>query len=131
MEGGADEELDYDFKEEFQDDEENNTFYQDREEEEEAKLQEVSQEMIVHSVAQLTSFLQEQLKKEFRMANANVGDRPQIESDGSDDDDMEADRLNAEGKRLRRMMKKRGAVVDESGDSDSVSCIPCLLYWRF
>ena len=41
MEGGEDEELDYDAKEEFQDDEENNTFYRNEEEEEEAKLQEV------------------------------------------------------------------------------------------
>jgi transcription initiation factor TFIIF subunit alpha len=41
MEGGVDEELDYDFNEEFQDDEENNTFYRDADEEEEAKLQEV------------------------------------------------------------------------------------------
>ena len=42
LEGGADEELDYDFEEEFQDDEENNTFYRDQEEEDEAKFQEVS-----------------------------------------------------------------------------------------
>jgi transcription initiation factor TFIIF subunit alpha len=41
MEGGLDEELDYDFNEEFQDDEDVNTFYRDAEEEEEAKLQEV------------------------------------------------------------------------------------------
>jgi transcription initiation factor TFIIF subunit alpha len=41
MEGGLDEELDYDVNEEFQDDEDVNTFYRDAEEEEEAKLQEV------------------------------------------------------------------------------------------
>ncbi|ORX34102.1 hypothetical protein BD324DRAFT_683542 [Kockovaella imperatae] len=102
LEGGADEELDYDFKEEFQDDEENNTFYQDREEEEEAKLQE------------------EQLKKEFKLANANVGDRPQIEEDeDDDDDDLFGDGLNQEGKRLRKMMRKRGVMEDEFGTSES------------
>ena len=122
MEGGADEELDYDFKEEFQDDEENNTFYQDREEEEEAKLQEVSWSVgSANPLRSSYSPVQEQLKKEFRMANANVGDRPQIESDGDDEDEMEGDRLNAEGKRLRKMMKRRGAVVNEFGESDSVS----------
>lgn len=42
MEGGADEDLDYDFNEDFQDDDDVNTFYRDEEEEEEAKLQEVS-----------------------------------------------------------------------------------------
>jgi transcription initiation factor TFIIF subunit alpha len=41
MEGGIDEELDYDVTEEFQDDDENNTFYHDQEEEEDTKLQEV------------------------------------------------------------------------------------------
>jgi transcription initiation factor TFIIF subunit alpha len=42
MEGGVDEELDYDVAEGFQDDDENNTFYHDQEEEEETKYQEVS-----------------------------------------------------------------------------------------
>jgi len=42
MEGGVDEELDYDVAEDFQDDDENNTFYHDQEEEEETKYQEVS-----------------------------------------------------------------------------------------
>jgi len=42
MEGGVDEELDYDATEDFQDDDENNTFYHDQEEEEETKYQEVS-----------------------------------------------------------------------------------------
>jgi hypothetical protein len=41
MEGGVDEELDYDVTEDFQDDDENNTFYHDQEEEEETKYQEV------------------------------------------------------------------------------------------
>jgi hypothetical protein len=41
MEGGVDEELDYDVAEDFQDDDENNTFYHDQEEEEETKYQEV------------------------------------------------------------------------------------------
>ena len=42
MEGGVDEELDYDVAEDFQDDDENNTFYHDQEEEEETKYQEVN-----------------------------------------------------------------------------------------
>lgn len=41
MEGGADEELDYDEAELFQDDDDVNTFYHNQEEEEEAKLQDV------------------------------------------------------------------------------------------
>jgi transcription initiation factor TFIIF subunit alpha len=47
MEGGVDEELDYDVAEDFQDDDENNTFYHDQEEEEETKYQEVSQLIFV------------------------------------------------------------------------------------
>lgn len=46
MEGGVDEELDYDEKEDFQDDDDVNTFHHDREEEEEAKATEVSHSMI-------------------------------------------------------------------------------------
>jgi hypothetical protein len=42
LEGGAGEELDYDEKEDFQDDDDVNTFYRDQEEEEEAKATEVS-----------------------------------------------------------------------------------------
>ncbi len=41
LEGGVDEELDYDVNDDFQDDEEKNTFYRNEEEEEDAKLQEV------------------------------------------------------------------------------------------
>jgi len=42
MEGGEDEELDYDVNEDFQDDEDNNTFHRNEEEEEEQKRIEVS-----------------------------------------------------------------------------------------
>lgn len=41
LEGTADEELDFDVNEEFQDDEDSNTFYHNKEEDEEKKLQEV------------------------------------------------------------------------------------------
>jgi transcription initiation factor TFIIF subunit alpha len=41
LEGGADEELDFDANEHFQDDDDVNTFYRNEDEEEEAKLQEV------------------------------------------------------------------------------------------
>lgn len=42
MEGGEDEELDYDINEDFQDDDDNNTFHRNEEEEEEQKRIEVS-----------------------------------------------------------------------------------------
>jgi len=42
MEGGEDEELDYDVNEDFQDDEDNNNFHRNEEEEEEQKRIEVS-----------------------------------------------------------------------------------------
>lgn len=42
LEGGAGEELDYDEKDDFQDDDDVNTFYRDQDEEEEAKATEVS-----------------------------------------------------------------------------------------
>ena len=45
MEGGIDEDLDFDENEHFQDDDDNNDFHRNEEEEEEAKLQEVG----VHS----------------------------------------------------------------------------------
>ena len=57
------------------------------------------------------------------MANVNVGDRPQIDSGEDEDeekDDLFGDKLNIEGKRLRRMMKKRDAN-DDMYDSGSVS----------
>ena len=39
------------------------------------------------------------------MANANVGDKPQIEQDGDDeDDDLFGEKLNYEGKKLRKMI---------------------------
>lgn len=41
LEGGVDEELDYDANEDFQDDEDSNTFYFNKEEDEEKKLLEV------------------------------------------------------------------------------------------
>ncbi|EIW72848.1 hypothetical protein TREMEDRAFT_12890, partial [Tremella mesenterica DSM 1558] len=112
VEGGIDEELDFDANEHFQDDDDVNDFHRNDEEEEEAKLQE------------------EKLKKEFRMANANVGDKPQIDS-GSDSDDLFGDKeqkLTQEGKRVRKMMRKRGEKGDEelwrsssSSESDSES----------
>lgn len=43
LEGGADEELDYDVNEDFQDDDDVNTFYRNADEEEDAKLQDVSE----------------------------------------------------------------------------------------
>lgn len=103
MEGGIDEELDYDVADEFQDDDENNTFYRDQEEEEETKYQE------------------EQIKKEQRLANANVGDRPQIDdNDDDDEDDLFGDgKLNSEGKRLRKMIRDRDGD-DDYDSSDSV-----------
>lgn len=61
------------------------------------------------------------------MANANVGDRPQIEDDDDDDDDdlFGDSKLNSEGKKLRRMMKERGGM-DDYDSSDSVSFLSCL-----
>lgn len=127
MEGGLDEELDYDFNEEFQDDEDVNTFYRDAEEEEEAKLQEV-RGILAHTSGLLRRHMgradreQERMKKEYRLANANVGDRPQIEEDMSDEEGLFGDHsLTADGKRLRRMMRKRMGSEDLFGDSDEVS----------
>lgn len=56
------------------------------------------------------------------MANANVGDKPQIEEDDEEEDDLFGDKLNTEGKKLRKMMKKRsnGQADDVFGESDSV-----------
>lgn len=106
MEGGIDEELDYDVAEDFQDDDENNTFYHDQEEEEETKFQE------------------EQIKKEQRLANATVGDRPRIDNEEDEDDDLFGDgKLNAAGKKLRKMMRDRDGDEDNDNydSSDSVS----------
>jgi transcription initiation factor TFIIF subunit alpha len=62
------------------------------------------------------------MKKEYRLANANVGDRPQIEEDMSDEEGLFGDHsLTADGKRLRRMMRKRVGSEDLFGDSDDVS----------
>lgn len=103
LEGGLDEELDYDMNEDFQDDEDSNTFYVNREEEEEKKLQE------------------ERQKEEYKLANRNVGDRPQIEEKVKSDDDDEEDpfALTSEGRRLRRMMRKRGEEERDLYGSDS------------
>lgn len=63
------------------------------------------------------------LKKEQRLANANVGDRPQIDSESEDDleDDLFGEnKLNGEGKKLRKMIKKGGGVEDGYGTSESV-----------
>ncbi|KIR43224.1 transcription initiation factor TFIIF subunit alpha [Cryptococcus deuterogattii 99/473] len=107
MEGGVDEELDFDEAEEFQDDDDNNTFYRDVREEEEARE------------------LEERLKKEFRVANANVGDRPQIDAE-DDEDDLFGDKsLDDEGKKLRKIMRRRMREngedydIDDESDSDS------------
>ena len=47
MEGGIDEDLDFDENEHFQDDDDNNDFHRNEEEEEEAKLQEVGCPLLV------------------------------------------------------------------------------------
>lgn len=102
LEGGVDEELDYDMNDDFQDDEDSNTFYHNKEEDEEKKLQEEKQ------------------KKEYRWANFNVGDRPNIQDeegngdDDDDDDDLFGEKLTSEGKRLRKMMRRRAGGDDES-----------------
>ena len=101
LEGGFDEELDYDVNEDFQDDEDSNTFYVNREEEEEKKLQE------------------ERQKEEYKLANRNVGDRPQLEENSDDDDEEDPFALTSEGRRLRRMMRKRGEEERDLYGSDS------------
>ncbi|KAL7423697.1 transcription factor IIF subunit tfg1 [Cryptotrichosporon argae] len=108
LEGDVDEELDYDVNDDFQDDDDHNTFYRNEEEEEEQRLHE------------------ERQKKEYRLANANVGDRPQIDDEGDDEDDLFGDgenaRLTSEGKRLRKAMRKRAeedGVYDSSDESSS------------
>ncbi|WVN85568.1 uncharacterized protein L203_100716 [Cryptococcus depauperatus CBS 7841] len=109
LEGGVEEELDFDEAEEFQDDDDNNTFYHDAREEEEARE------------------LEERMKKEFRLANANVGDRPQIAAEGDEDDLFGYNSLNDEGKKLKKIMRKRMKEngedydVDEDEESDSDS----------
>lgn len=103
MEGGVDEELDFDEAEEFQDDDDNNTFYRDAREEDEARE------------------LEERLKKEFRVANANVGDRPQIDAE-DDEDDLFGDKsLDDEGKKLRKIMRRRMRENGEDYDIDDES----------
>ena len=71
--------------------------------------------------------IQEQIKKEQRIANATFGDRAQIDNtDADDDDDLFGDgKLNVEGKRLRKMMRDRGGG-DDYDSSDSV-CLPSPL----
>lgn len=119
MEGGIDEELDYDVNEEFQDDDDVNTFYRDAEEEEEMKLQEVSPPRRI--LDRSANAVQEQQKREYRMANANVGDRPQIESD-SDNDSLFGDKptLTSDGKKLKKLMRARGSSPGLFPDSDDV-----------
>lgn len=53
------------------------------------------------------------------MANANVGDQPQIADEDADDDLFGDRRLDAEGKKLKRTLKKRNGT--DAFDSDSVS----------
>ena len=52
-----------------------------------------------------------------------MGDKPQIEEEGDDDDDdLFGEKLNYEGKKLRKMMRKRDGQDDDLfGESDSVS----------
>ncbi|WWC60559.1 uncharacterized protein I303_103133 [Kwoniella dejecticola CBS 10117] len=106
LEGGIDEELDFDETEHFQDDDDVNTFYRNADEEDQAREAEETQ------------------KKEYRLANANVGDKPQIaEEDGEDDDDLfgEKKKYSDEGKKLKRIMKKRqedGEEEDMFSDDD-------------
>ncbi|OCF56673.1 hypothetical protein L486_05527 [Kwoniella mangroviensis CBS 10435] len=112
LEGGIDEELDFDEAEHFQDDDDVNTFYRNAEEEDDAKEAE------------------EQQKKEFRLANANVGDKPQIAEDDDEDDLFgERKKYSEEGKQLKKIMKKRREEGeddnlfsdDDSDDSDTES----------
>jgi len=56
------------------------------------------------------------------MANATVGDRPQIEEE--DDSDEERQRLNDNGKQLRKALRKRGERDDIFGSDDEVSFLP-------
>ncbi|WVQ97202.1 hypothetical protein IAU59_004312 [Kwoniella sp. CBS 9459] len=99
LEGGIDEELDFDEAEEFQDDDDVNTFYRNAEEEDVAREAE------------------EQQKKEYRLANANVGDRPQIASD-DDEDDLFGEKkiLDDEGKKLKKIIRRRREDGMDEGD---------------
>lgn len=57
------------------------------------------------------------------MANANVGDKPQIDNEASDEDleDLFGDtKLNTEGRRLRKQLKQKAGNEDMYGDPDSV-----------
>lgn len=73
----------------------------------------------------------ERQKKEYRMANANVGDKPQIEEDLSDEEDLFGENeLTADGRRLKRMIKKRRDPKDKDlfgSDTDDVR--PSLTAW--
>ncbi|WVW80394.1 hypothetical protein I302_102375 [Kwoniella bestiolae CBS 10118] len=112
LEGGIDEELDFDETEHFQDDDDVNTFYRNAEEEDDARDAE------------------EQQKKEYRLANANVGDRPQIAEDDDEEDLFgEKKKYSDEGKQLKKILKKRAEdgeddnmfSDDESDDTDTES----------
>lgn len=62
------------------------------------------------------------MKKEYRIANANVGDRPQIGDDLDDEEDLFGNKeLTRDGRKLRKMMRKRMGSEDLFGDSDEVS----------
>ncbi|CAK9782224.1 hypothetical protein CC85DRAFT_325349 [Cutaneotrichosporon oleaginosum] len=106
LEGGVDEELDYNADEDFQDDDDVDTFYKDGDDEEK-QLQE------------------ERQKKEYRMANYTFGDRK--DEDDDDDDDLFGDKqkLSKDGKRLRRLQRKQAHGEDadmyESSDDDTES----------
>jgi transcription initiation factor TFIIF subunit alpha len=107
LEGGVDEELDFNADEEFQDDDDINTFYNDGDAEEK-QLQE------------------ERQKKEYRMANYTFGDRMDKEDDEEEEDLFgDKQKLSKDGKRLRRLQRKQALGEDadmfESSDSDSDS----------
>lgn len=65
---------------------------------------------------------QDRLKKEYRIANATVGDRPQIEDELEDELDLFGDKeLTRDGRKLRKMMRKRRGSEDLFDMSDDVS----------
>jgi transcription initiation factor TFIIF subunit alpha len=117
LEGGEDEELDFDPNEHFQDDDDVNTFHVNDEEEEDARMQNVGKYVYLMTIADCK---QEQLRKEQRMANANVGDKPQIEDSEDEDEDLFGDADTKKGnKKLKKMMRK-GMENNGTFDSDSV-----------
>jgi hypothetical protein len=67
------------------------------------------------------------------MANANVGDKPQIEDSGDEDDDEDLfgdEDVKKERRKLKKMMRRGQDRDDIYGSSDSVS-MPRLHLDRF